>query len=144
MKPESNTKWISTLESIGVGMRILSFGTLSIMNENTPFLVMWIINTIDALILTYCAYRRENPPYIALNVFWLIVGIVGIWNSWQNPMCVTVVMIQTQIVVIIQGIVINKTRIRIHSIKRIVSFFHVYTILHPVPITILHYIMERV
>lgn len=82
MKPELNNKWISTLETIGVGMRILSFGTLSIMNENTPFLIMWLINTIDALILTYCAYRRENNPYIALNVFWLIVGIVGIWNSW--------------------------------------------------------------
>jgi len=82
MKPQSNQKFITTLETIGVGMRILSFGTLSIMNENTPFLTMWIVNTIDALILTYCAYRRENSPYIALNVFWLIVGIVGIWNSW--------------------------------------------------------------
>lgn len=75
-------KFITTLETIGVGMRILSFGTLSILNENTPFLTMWIINTIDALILTYCAYRRKNPPYIALNIFWLIVGIIGIWNSW--------------------------------------------------------------
>jgi len=82
MKPQSNQKFITTLETIGVGMRILSFGTLSIMNENTPFLTMWIVNTIDALILTYCAYRRKNNPYIALNVFWLIVGIVGIWNSW--------------------------------------------------------------
>lgn len=75
-------KFITTLETIGVGMRILSFGTLSILNENTPFLTMWIVNTIDALILTYCAYRRKNPPYIALNIFWLIVGIIGIWNSW--------------------------------------------------------------
>jgi len=82
MKPQSNQKFITTLETIGVGMRILSFGTLSIMNENTPFLTMWIVNTIDALILTYCAYRRENSPYIALNVFWLIVGVIGIWNSW--------------------------------------------------------------
>jgi hypothetical protein len=81
MMTDSKDRWISVLEGLGVGMRILSFGTLSILNENTPFLAMWIVNTIDAGILTYCAFERGNKAYIMLNLFWMIVGIVGIWNS---------------------------------------------------------------
>jgi hypothetical protein len=81
MMTDSKDRWISVLEGLGVGMRILSFGTLSILNENTPFLAMWIVNTIDAGILTYCAFERHNKAYIMLNLFWMIVGIVGIWNS---------------------------------------------------------------
>ena len=79
---EREEKWINFWEGIGVAMRILAFGVLSIMNKDTPFLAMWIVNTIDAVILTYCAWRRGNKPYMALNLFWLLVGIVGIWNSW--------------------------------------------------------------
>lgn len=78
---EREDKWINFLEGIGVAMRILAFGVLSIMNKDTPFLAMWIVNTIDAIILTYCAHKRRNKAYIALNLFWLVVGIVGIWNS---------------------------------------------------------------
>lgn len=81
MLNEREERWITFLEGIGVAMRILAFGVLSIMNKDTPFLAMWIVNTIDAIILTYCAQRRRNKPYVALNLFWLLVGIVGIWNS---------------------------------------------------------------
>lgn len=81
MMTDSKDRWISVLEGLGVGMRILSFGTLSILNERTPFLAMWIVNTIDAVLLTYCAFERHNKAYIMLNLFWMIVGVVGIWNS---------------------------------------------------------------
>ena len=83
MLNEREERWINFWEGIGVAMRILAFGVLSIMNENTPFLAMWIVNTIDAVILTYCAFKRKNRPYLALNLFWLLVGIVGIYNSWE-------------------------------------------------------------
>lgn len=88
MKQETKGKWIKSekilelLEGIGVVMRIMAFGLLSIMGKNTPFLWMWIWNTIDALILTYCAWERDNRPYIILNLFWLLVGAIGIYNSW--------------------------------------------------------------
>jgi hypothetical protein len=72
---------LDLLETIGVVMRILAFGVLSIMGKDTPFLAMWIVNSIDAVILTYCAYKRKNKAYILLNTFWLIVGLVGIYNS---------------------------------------------------------------
>ena len=75
-------KWLELLEGFGVAMRIFSFGMLSILNKDTPFLTMWIINTIDAVILTWCAWERSNRSYILLNTFWLIVGIIGIYNSW--------------------------------------------------------------
>ena len=76
-----NEKWIELLEGFGVAMRIFSFGMLSIMGASTPFLLMWIINTIDAILLTYCAWERGNRPYILLNTFWLIVGAIGIYTS---------------------------------------------------------------
>lgn len=81
MKILKSEKQIEFLELIGVVMRIIAFGTLSVMNKDTPFLLMWIWNTIDAIILTYCAWERDNKPYILLNIFWLIVGVIGIYNS---------------------------------------------------------------
>jgi len=74
-------KWVKWMEHIGVVMRIIAFGTLSIMGPQTPFLWMWIWNTIDALILTYCAWERGNKAYLILNIFWMIVGLVGIYTS---------------------------------------------------------------
>lgn len=62
-------------------MRIMAFGLLSVMGPKTPFLLMWVWNTFDALLLTYAAWERNNKAYIILNVFWMIVGLVGIYNS---------------------------------------------------------------
>lgn len=69
------------METIGVLMRIFSFGMLAILGKETPLLTMWVINTLDAVLLTYCAWERDNKPYMMLNTFWLIVGAVGIYNS---------------------------------------------------------------
>ena len=86
MKIIKNEKWIELLEGIGVIMRIIAFGTLSIMGPDTPFLWMWIWNSVDAVILTYAAWERNNKSYILLNFFWLIVGVVGIYASlYGNP-----------------------------------------------------------
>jgi len=74
-------KQVKLLELIGVVMRVIAFGTLSIMGPDTPFLTMWIWNTIDAVILTYASWERSNRAYLILNIFWMIVGIVGIYTS---------------------------------------------------------------
>lgn len=74
-------KSVKLLENIGVVMRIIAFGTLSLMGPSTPFLLMWIWNTIDAIILTYAAWERSNKAYLILNIFWMLVGIVGIYTS---------------------------------------------------------------
>jgi hypothetical protein len=78
-----NESVVKSLENIGVFMRIFSFGMLAIMGKDTPLLSMWIINTLDAVILTWCAWERSNRAYIILNIFWLIVGVIGIWNSYH-------------------------------------------------------------
>jgi hypothetical protein len=74
-------KSVKLLELIGVVMRIIAFGTLSILGPDTPFLAMWIWNTIDAVILTYASWERNNRAYFILNIFWMIVGIIGIYTS---------------------------------------------------------------
>ena len=75
-------KHVKLLENIGVVMRVLAFGTLSLMGPTTPFLLMWIWNTIDAIILTYAAWERNNKAYLILNIFWMLVGLVGIYTSY--------------------------------------------------------------
>ena len=75
-------KILELLEGIGVVIRISTFGMLSVMGKDTPFLWMWVFNTFDAVLLTYCAWERNNKPYILMNTFWLIVGVIGIYNSW--------------------------------------------------------------
>ena len=74
-------KVLELMEGIGVVMRIAAFAMLSVMGKDTPFFWMWVWNTIDAVILTYCAWERDNKPYILMNFFWLIVGAIGIYNS---------------------------------------------------------------
>ena len=59
-KVGGGSKAIEILEAIGVIMRILSFGVLSFIGKDTPFLAMWIVNTLDAVILTYCAIVRKK------------------------------------------------------------------------------------
>jgi hypothetical protein len=39
---------------------------------------VWIFNTIDAILLTYCASIRKDPAYTLLNGFWILVGLIGI------------------------------------------------------------------
>jgi hypothetical protein len=75
-------KILELLEGIGVVIRISTFGMLSVMGKDTPFLWMWVFNTFDAVLLTDCAWERNNKPYIIMNTFWLIVGAIGIYNSW--------------------------------------------------------------
>ena len=74
-------KVLEILEGIGVVIRISTFAMLSVMGKDTPFFWMWVFNTIDAVLLTYCAWERGNRPYTIMNIFWLIVGVIGIYNS---------------------------------------------------------------
>jgi len=74
-------KHITTFELIGVIMRIISFSLVSWMGPDSPFLFVWIFNTIDAILLTWCALLRKDRAYLLLNGFWILVGLVGIWRA---------------------------------------------------------------
>jgi len=68
---------IRTVEMIGVMMRIFSFSLVSWMGPESPFLFVWAFNTVDAIILTWCAIIKKDFAYSLLNLFWIGVGVVG-------------------------------------------------------------------
>jgi len=69
---------VRTLEMTGVLMRIFSFSVVSWYGEESPFLFVWIVNTIDAVILSWTAIIKKDRAYTLLNIFWIGVGLVGI------------------------------------------------------------------
>ena len=69
---------IKTIELIGVLMRIFSFTLVSWMGPLSPFLFVWIFNTTDALLLSWCAVLKKDKAYSLLNIFWVIIGVVGV------------------------------------------------------------------
>lgn len=72
---------MKVLEMIGVVMRIFSFGLVSWLGAESPFLFVWILNSVDAALLTWCAYVRKDLAYTLLNGFWILIGLVGIARS---------------------------------------------------------------
>jgi hypothetical protein len=71
-------KKIKSIEMIGVIMRIISFSIVSWLGPESPFMFVWIFNTTDAIILSWCSILKKDKAYTLLNVFWIMVGIVGI------------------------------------------------------------------
>lgn len=69
---------VKTVELIGVVMRIGSFSLVSWMGPESPFLFVWVFNTIDAIMLSWAAVVRRDLAYSLLNIFWIGVGVVGI------------------------------------------------------------------
>ena len=63
---------------VGVVMRIFSFSLVSWLGPESPFMFVWIFNTIDAVMLTWCAVLKRDSAYTLLNGFWIMVGMVGI------------------------------------------------------------------
>lgn len=69
---------ISAFEMLGVIMRIISFTLVSWLGPASPFMFVWIFNTVDAILLTYCAVLKQDRAYTLLNSFWILVGAIGI------------------------------------------------------------------
>ena len=72
---------LRAIEMIGVMMRIFSFSLVSWLGAESPFLFVWIFNTIDAMMLSWCSIVRKDRAYTLLNVFWILVGMIGIWRA---------------------------------------------------------------
>ena len=71
-------KNIKILELTGVIMRIGSFSLVSWLGPHSPFMRVWIVNTTDAVLLTWCAVLKRDFAYTLLNAFWILIGVVGI------------------------------------------------------------------
>lgn len=76
-------KYIRFIEMLGVLMRIFSFSLVSWMGPESPFLFVWAFNTTDAVILSWCSILKKDSAYTLLNVFWIMVGIVGMVRASQ-------------------------------------------------------------
>ncbi len=72
---------ISIFELIGVIMRIISFSLVSWLGPESPFMFVWVFNTADAILLTWCAILKKDKAYTLLNGFWILVGVVGILRA---------------------------------------------------------------
>jgi hypothetical protein len=83
MKPLNQfiSKNIKTFELVGVVMRISSFSLVSWLGPASPFLFVWIFNTTDAILLSWCSVLKKDRAYTLLNVFWIIIGVVGIMKA---------------------------------------------------------------
>jgi hypothetical protein len=68
---------LKTVERVGVLMRIFSFSLVSWLGPQSPFMFVWVFNTMDAVMLSWCAIIKKDAAYTVLNVFWVFVGIVG-------------------------------------------------------------------
>lgn len=69
---------IPAFEMAGVIMRIFCFTLVSWLGPASPFMLVWIVNTVDAILLTYCAVLKQDRAYTLLNGFWIAVGAIGI------------------------------------------------------------------
>ena len=74
-------KHIKFIEMMGVLMRIFSFSLVSWLGPESPFMFVWSFNTLDAVILSWCSILKKDFAYILLNLFWIMVGIVGICRA---------------------------------------------------------------
>ncbi len=74
-------KHIRKVELVGVLMRISSFSLVSWLGPASPFLFVWIFNTIDAVMLAWCSILKKDLAYSILNVFWVVIGIIGILRA---------------------------------------------------------------
>jgi hypothetical protein len=62
-------------------MRIFSFSLVSWLGPQSPFMFVWIFNSLDAALLTWCAVLRKDAAYTLLNGFWILIGLVGIGRA---------------------------------------------------------------
>jgi hypothetical protein len=72
---------IKAVEMIGVLMRIFSFSLVSWFGSRCPFMLVWVVNTTDAVLLTWCARLKRDSAYTLLNGFWILIGVVGILRA---------------------------------------------------------------
>ncbi len=73
--------YIRSIEMLGVLMRIFSFSLVSWLGPASPFMFVWVFNTMDAVLLTWCAILKKDQAYTLLNAFWIIIGIIGVMRA---------------------------------------------------------------
>lgn len=55
------------IEMVGVLMRIFSFSLVSWMGPQSPFMFVWVFNTVGAVMLSWCSVLKRDAAYVLLN-----------------------------------------------------------------------------
>lgn len=76
-------RYLRFIEMLGVLMRIFSFSLVSWLGPESPFMFVWVFNTTDAVILSWCSILKKDSAYTLLNIFWIMVGVVGMFRASQ-------------------------------------------------------------
>jgi hypothetical protein len=58
---------VKAIEMVGVLMRIFSFSLVSWLGPASPFLFVWIFNTVDAVMLAWCSVLKKDNAYTLLK-----------------------------------------------------------------------------
>ncbi len=74
-------KNIKTIELFGVILRIWSFSIVSWLWWDSPFLLVWAVNTFDAILLSWCSLLKKDLAYTILNIFWVLIWILWILRA---------------------------------------------------------------
>jgi len=74
-------RYMAIIEMVGVLMRIFSFSLVSWLGPASPFMFVWMFNTADAIMLSWCSILKKDKAYTMLNVFWIMVGVIGILRA---------------------------------------------------------------
>jgi hypothetical protein len=74
-------KYMKVIELVAVVMRICGFSLVSWLGAHRPFHLVWVVNTTDAVGLSWCAVQRKDLAYTVPNVLWMIIGAVGILRT---------------------------------------------------------------
>lgn len=72
---------MGNIEMVGVLMRVFSFSLVSWLGPASPFMFVWMFNTLDAIILSWCSILKRDKAYTLLNVFWIMVGVIGMLRA---------------------------------------------------------------
>lgn len=72
---------MGNIEMVGVLMRVFSFSLVSWLGPASPFMFVWMFNTMDAIILSWCSVLKKDKAYTLLNVFWIMVGVIGMLRA---------------------------------------------------------------
>jgi hypothetical protein len=75
------TRNIRIVEMVAVLMRISSFSLMGWYGPASPFMLIWCVNTADAILLTWCALIKKDRAYTLLNLFWIGVGVLGMTRA---------------------------------------------------------------
>jgi hypothetical protein len=62
----------------GVGLIVATYFLSQIGRMRTTAPLYPAINGAGALLILYSLYHRPNPPSIVIEVFWLIISIIGL------------------------------------------------------------------